>query len=197
MGDTKAVRRRGKALEDAILQAAWVELTERGYANLTLEAVAKRAGTSRPVLHRRWPSRTQLVAAVLARHVALNPIVVPDLGNVRDELAMALRALSERGAPTLIRLMLEMSADLARERSNFIQLKAKITGRSLVAEILQRGVDRGEIDPAKLTPRIASLPTDLARHEVMMTLDRISDAAIDEILDQIFLPLVSRAARAR
>ena len=39
-------RRRGSALEDAILDAAWAELGERGYAATTLEAVAKRAGGS-------------------------------------------------------------------------------------------------------------------------------------------------------
>jgi AcrR family transcriptional regulator len=53
-------RRRGTALEDAILDAAWTELIEHGYANLTLESVAKRSGTSRPVLARRWPNRTSI-----------------------------------------------------------------------------------------------------------------------------------------
>ncbi len=43
-------RRRGTALENAILDAAWAELVEHGYADMTLESVAKRAGTSRPVL---------------------------------------------------------------------------------------------------------------------------------------------------
>jgi AcrR family transcriptional regulator len=46
-------RRRGRHLEDALLDAAWAELTERGYAGFTLESVAKRAGTSTPVIYRR------------------------------------------------------------------------------------------------------------------------------------------------
>jgi AcrR family transcriptional regulator len=81
----KIERRRGSRLEDAILDAAWAELVERGYPGLTLEGVAKRAGTSRPVLHRRWQSRTALATAALGRHIAQHPIVVPDLGSVRDE----------------------------------------------------------------------------------------------------------------
>ena len=56
-------RRRGATLEEAILDAAWAELIDHGYAEMTLEAVAKRAGTSRPVLYRRWPSRTKLATA--------------------------------------------------------------------------------------------------------------------------------------
>jgi AcrR family transcriptional regulator len=194
-GETWTGRRRGAALEDAILDAAWDELVERGYSGLTLEGVAKRAGTSRPVLSRRWPSRLDLAAAALARYLTSNPVSVPDLGAVRDELVLLLRQLSDRGAPALIRLMLEMSEDLAAAGSSFSWLRSRVGDRSLVETILKRGVERGEIDPARLTPRIASLATDLARHEAIMRLDRIPDAVINEIVDEIFLPLVSPGRR--
>ncbi|REF84532.1 TetR family transcriptional regulator [Methylovirgula ligni] len=195
MNETRTGRRRGAALEDAILDAAWDELVERGYSGLTLEGAAKRAGTSRPVLNRRWPSRLDLAAAALARYITSNPVSVPDLGAVRDELILLLRQLSDRGAPALIRLMLEMSEDLAAAGSSFSWLRSRVGDRSLVENILKRGVERGEIDPARLTPRIASLATDLARHEAIMRLDRIPDAVINEIVDEIFLPLVSPGRR--
>lgn len=152
MKDAKDGRRRGAALEDAILDAAWQELTERGYSSLTLEAVAKRAGTSRPVLHRRWANRTELAAAAMARFVAANPVTVPDLGAVRDELILLLRQLSDRGAPVLIRLMLEMSEDLAKARLSFSWLRSQVAKRDVIDNILKRGVERGEIDPARITP---------------------------------------------
>ena len=60
-------RRRGSTLEAALLQAAWDELTEAGYAAFTMEGVAARAKTSRAVLYRRWPNRPQLVVAALGR----------------------------------------------------------------------------------------------------------------------------------
>src|SRR5580692_6894830 len=112
MATDKTERRRGVRLEDAILDAAWAELVERGYPGLTLEGVAKRAGTSRPVLHRRWPSRTALATAALGRHLAKDPIVVPDLGSVRDETRLLLRSLSERARPDMIRLVFDMQNDL-------------------------------------------------------------------------------------
>jgi hypothetical protein len=59
--------------------------------------------------------------------------------------------------------------------------------------ILGRAIERGEIASLRLTSRIVSLPTDLARHEILMTLKPLSDAAIKEILEEVFLPLVSRA----
>jgi len=57
--------------------------------------------------------------------------------------------------------------------------------------IVRRAVERGEIDPARLTPRIAALPFDLVRQEVMMTLAPVPKDTIVEIVDDIFLPLVT------
>jgi AcrR family transcriptional regulator len=185
-------RRRGLALEEAILAAAWAELAEHGYADMTLEAVAKRAGTSRPVLHRRWPTRMKLATAAIVRHLTLNPISVPDLGSVRDEIRLLLRGLSDRARPELLRLVFDMTDDLRDAKSNLADLRAEIADGALMRGILQRGIDRGEIDQERLTPRIVSLPTDLVRHEVLMTLAPPSDDVIREIVDEVFLPLVRR-----
>ncbi len=182
-------------MENAILDAAWAELIEHGYADVALEAVAQRAGTSRPVLHRRWPSRTRLATAALARYLALNPVDVPDLGSVGAEMSLLLRGLSERARPDLLRLLFDMSGDLADVKSSLADLKAEVTNDRLIRTILQRGIARGEVDPDRLTPRIVALPTDLARHEVLMTLEPLSDEVIREIVDDIFLPLVRRGAR--
>jgi AcrR family transcriptional regulator len=191
----KIGRRRGVRLEDAILDAAWAELVERGYPGLTLEGVAKRAGTSRPVLYRRWPSRTALATAALGRHIAQNPIVVPDLGSVRDEICLLLRRMSDRARPDMIRLVFDMQKDLADQHSNLANmrahLRAQIVNSDVMQTILGRAIDRGEIAAARLSPRIVSLPTDLARHEILMTFEPLSDQAIKEIVDEVFLPLVN------
>ncbi|WP_421916842.1 TetR/AcrR family transcriptional regulator [Mesorhizobium sp.] len=197
----KIGRRRGIELEQAILDAAWAELVERGYAGLTLEGVAERAGTSRPVLHRRWPNRTALATAALGRHFEQNPIVVPDLGSVRDEIRLLLRQLSDRARPDLIRLIFDMQKDLADKHSNLADmrahLRARIAGSDVMQPILARAIDRGEIAADRLTPRIVSLPTDLARHEILMTFRSLPDEAIKEIVDEIFLPLVAPSVRDR
>jgi AcrR family transcriptional regulator len=183
-------RRRGAALEDAILDAAWAELTEVGYAGMTLESVAKRAGTSRPVLARRWPTRTKLAIAVLGRQYKLHPLNVPDLGNIGDEVRMVLRHMSNRVQPDMIQLAFDMSRDLAEAGTSFSDMRRELTDGGLMQRVLQRGVDRGEIDPARLTPRNIALPTDLARNEILMTRRPLSDEVIREIVEDVFLPLV-------
>ncbi|MBU6533566.1 TetR/AcrR family transcriptional regulator [Streptomyces sp. NPDC057245] len=188
----RAVRRRGSALEEAILDAAWAVLTERGFEGLTLEAVAKQANTSRPVLSRRWATPASLATAALARYVALNPVDVPDLGDAREELKLLLRRLSDRAPHSLMRFVIDMREDLLAARSNIAGLREQIGERDLVQRILARGVQRGEIDLDRVTPRIVSLPIDLTVHEGLMTLEPVSDEAIREIVDDIFLPLVRR-----
>jgi len=185
-------RRRGATLDDAILDAAWAEVAEQGYSGMTLESVAKRAGTSRPVLARRWPTRMKLATAAVGRYFALNPITVPDRGSVRDELHLLLRSLSDRVQPDLIQLVFDMSRDLADAGSNLTDVRRELSDGEPMRSILRRGIDRGEINPERLTPRNMALPTDLARHEILMTLKPLSDEVIREIVEDVFLPLVRR-----
>jgi AcrR family transcriptional regulator len=188
-------RRRGAALEGAILDAAWRELAHGGYARLTFEGVAKLAGTSKPVLYRRWDSRARLAAAAIARHTRLNPLIVPDLGNLRDELCLLLRKFADRAPPKQMRLMFEMGQDLESERFGFSD---SIFGKDdSLAGILARAVARGEIDAGQLSPRIMRLPSSLVLFEIIVTLDTLTDTAIVEIVDDIFLPLIAGQGRCR
>jgi len=52
-------------LEAAIFQVVLQELAETGYVNFSIERIAARAGTSKPVIYRRWPTRARLVYAAL------------------------------------------------------------------------------------------------------------------------------------
>jgi AcrR family transcriptional regulator len=54
-------RPRDARIDDAVLTAAAELLAEVGYAELTVAAIADRAGTSRPAVYRRWPSKAHLV----------------------------------------------------------------------------------------------------------------------------------------
>ncbi|SJZ98979.1 TetR/AcrR family transcriptional regulator [Consotaella salsifontis] len=184
-------RRRGATLEDAILDAAWAELLEHGYTGFTMEAVAKRAGTSRPVLARRWESRAHLAIAAIGHYNECNPIEVPELGSVRDELVILLERLSDRGAGTMTRVLLNMTDYFIETGSSIAVIRDRIAGDDHLKEILQRGILRGELDPKKLTPRISTLALDLVRHEVIMTHKSVPRKRIEEIVDTIFLPLVT------
>jgi len=189
-------RRRGQELEDALLTAAWEELTEVGYGGFTIDGVATRAGTSRPVIYRRWPTRSELAIAAVRHYGASNPVPVPDKGSVRDDLIELLRTGAARRRQLAVLVSVQMGEYFAETGRSPADLRDEfLRGRGPahpwgLETVLRRGVERGEIDARKLTQRIATLPTDLLRHEMLMTLREVPDATIVEIVDDVFLPLV-------
>jgi AcrR family transcriptional regulator len=188
----KARRRRGATLEAALLEAAWDELMAVGYASLTMEGVAARAHANKTVIYRRWPTRGELVMAALRHHKT--SIEVPDTGSLRGDVLAHLRALSERNV--------ELAGVIGVLQAEFYQetgltpaaLRERIPGgnSAIMEQFLRRAIDRGEIDAARITPRIARLPIDLVHHEMTMTLAPMTEAALVEIVDTIFLPLLRR-----
>lgn len=187
-------RRRGEILEDAILKAAWDELLKVGYSHMTMDGVAARAKTNKSVMYRRWSSKSKLVLAVLHKHV-INPEGIPNTGDLRNDVLILLMGIAKPlqtiGAETLHGLMIEHisedSIPLIPQIMN-VEEKSPLT-RSMIA-ILKNAELRGEINLKKISPQIISLPMDLVRYKILTTHGHISDKTINEIVDDIFLPLV-------
>ncbi len=186
-------RRRGKELEEAILGAGWDQLLEAGYNAFTIEAVAERAGTSRSVLYRRWPDRAALIEAVMAFGLRRDRVAAPDLGSLRDDMIELLRRSSAARGQLAPLLSVLVAAYFAESGRNFADLRRRAFGeapRGAIDEVLDRAVARGEIDRARLTPRVRTVAFDLMRHDMLMTMAPVPDADITGIVDEIFLPLV-------
>ncbi|MEU5272408.1 TetR/AcrR family transcriptional regulator [Streptomyces hygroscopicus] len=185
-------RRHGAELEAALLDAAWEELMERGYAALTFAAVAQRAGTSRPVVNRHWPSKDTLVRDAIARASDRFALIDPDTGSLRDDTIALLEQLNGAFTMFAAAMTAQLAAYFEETGTTPAELRASLIDQrwSLIESVTRRAVERGEIDGAKLTPRIVRLPYDLLRHEVLMHLRPMSSSAIQEIVDTVFLPLV-------
>ncbi|MEU9125810.1 TetR/AcrR family transcriptional regulator [Streptomyces sp. NPDC048506] len=182
-------RRRGAALEKALLDAAWEELTAHGYARFTMDAVVQRAGTSPPVLYRRWSDRDELVRAAIAHVLEQSRVDIPDTGSLREDVLTLMRTINA----TRVQLVTVMSVHLAGyyQETGTGPGDLLATGRENAADVLfDRAVDRGEINPEHLSERIKSLPFDLLRHEILTTFAPVPDRLLEEIVDTIFLPLV-------
>lgn len=192
-------RRRGENLEGAILDAAWSEISERGYASLTMDAVAARAGTSRPVLARRWDSRAALAIAALRRRMADYPVEVPDRGDIRAELMEMLDLAARRASALAITFVIFSTEYLHDKGGTPNDLRASLLEGEVdtLAAILERGVKRGETDAAKLTQPIANLLSDLFRQHVLTTWSAPDQALRAAWIDTIFLPLVRTSSKSR
>lgn len=191
--EDKPQRRRGAALENDLLDAAWEELSQKGYDGFTIESVAERARTSRAVVYRRWPSKPDLVMAAIGHSGFRMRVEIPDTGNLRDDMIGLLRSANRNRAPLGILMSARLGAFYAETGRSFADLRETYVGGRTTAldALLDRAVERGEIDPAKLTPRIRGVAFDLYRHELLMTNQPVADDVIVSIIDEVFMPLVS------
>ncbi|KAF0804848.1 TetR family transcriptional regulator [Alcanivorax xiamenensis] len=185
-------RRRGADLEAALLEAAWTELTERGYSGLTMEGVANRAGTSRPVLARRWNDKAELAIAAIRQQMAKHPMAVADRGDLRTELLEYLELASTR-AKGIAAVFTLFSSEYFQDTSSTPQdLRTALLagGKETLRALLDRAVERGEILEQNLAPPVDTLLGVLFRHHVLMTFSPPPEALRTAWVDRIFLPLV-------
>ena len=152
-------RPRDPRIDGAVLSATVELLAETGYPGLLVSAIAERAGTSKPAIYRRWPSKAHLV------HEAVFPIgtatAIPDTGSLPEDLReMVRRTMAFLTTPAaraaLPGLVGEMAADPTLH-SALLERFAGIIGGGL-AELLQRAAARGEVradvTPTELAPQL-------------------------------------------
>jgi AcrR family transcriptional regulator len=187
-------RRRGAELEAALLDAAWDELVETGFAKLTMESVAARAGTGIAVLYRRWANKDELVLAALEHYRNSRPVDIPDTGSLRGDLVAALTGIGKARAAFFVTLAVTCFGGLLADTGlTPTEVRDRIMGeqrRTRVQTIYQRAHDRGEIDLDRIPADVLALPFDLVRHDLLMNLQPVDPARIQSIVDDLFLPLV-------
>ncbi len=195
--DAPPQRRRGEVLEKALLDAAWAELTETGYDDLTIDAVATRAGTSRAVLYRRWPSKQDLVLATLLHHVKSDAVPMPNTGSLRGDVVALLTAANELRLRTAILVFTRLGGFYRDADTNLAELAAVVQGdrATMIDDIIEQAVARGEVQPGQVSERVARVPVELFRYELMVRLQPVPDDVIEGIVDDVFLPLVHLGAR--
>jgi AcrR family transcriptional regulator len=191
-GTSPVRRRRGSELEGALLEAAWQELQASGYWGLTFDAVAARAGTSKPVIYRRWPTKADLVVAAM-RHAGLFAAAeLPDTGSLREDVLTSLRNLNASRADFITVISVYMANIASDTGLSPADIRERLLGRrtSGATVFLARAVQRGEIPDRDRSPGLVSMPFDLFRHDLTWTLARVPERRILEIVDDLWLPLI-------
>ncbi len=143
-----AGRPRDPAIDRAILESTLDVLREHGYRGFSLEAVATRAGTTKPSIARRWPRRQELIIAALVTVLVTPP--VPDTGCTRCDLIVGVELLADA---LLHRVPGGVLAPLVAECATDPELHDHLIGtlvqpvRDAVAVTVTRAVDRGHLRP--------------------------------------------------
>lgn len=180
-------KRLGAELEQALLDAAWEQLVEQGYAAFTMDAVAARAGTSRAVLYRRWTDKHELVRAVVAHVARPDEVQIPDTGSLRGDTISMMKIANRARLELITALTVHLGGYYQETGTSPVDLRKTVfpTRPHIHRMLLDRAIARGEVSPATVTDRIASVPYALLQQEFFMTLKPVSIATIEEIVDTI------------
>jgi AcrR family transcriptional regulator len=141
-------RPRDPRIDDSVLGATVELLGTSGYADLSVDAIAKRAGTSKPAIYRRWPSKAHLV------HEAVFPISeateLPDTGSLEGDVReMVRRSTGVLTTPAARAAMPGLLAEMATDPSLHAKLLSRfgdVTSRGMT-DRLEGAVNRGEARP--------------------------------------------------
>ena len=189
---SKVQRRHGAELEHAILDAAWQELKTVGYSGLTFDTVARHAGTSKPVLYRRWPNRLKLVLATMQAHRSQLSGLTPDTGTLRGDILELLESIVRNIEELPIKAIWGILSDAMTDTEGG-SISEDLANSNLRAmqTILRRAKERGELKTADYSEMITKLPISLMRHEMIISGKTVTKETIVEIVDDIVLPLLS------
>lgn len=187
-------RRRGAELEKALLDAAWEELDAHGYDDLTYDAIAARAQTSRAVLYRRWSKKADLVRAAVLHVIGDVHVDPPDTGSLRSDVIEALRQVNTTRAVMAVALLTRLGDFYRATGESLTDLIDEVTGgqNPIMKVIAERAAARGELDLDAVSDRVLRTPVDLFRLEFVLTYAPVPDKVIEEIVDEVFLPLIRR-----
>lgn len=189
-----AGRPRDPRIDSAILSATAELLVQIGYSNLSLAAVAERAGTTKSALYRRWSSKAELVheAAFPAAPTALQAAA----GDIAADIRMMIAATRDVFTTPVVRaalpgLVADMTADAelnARVLARFADLFAAVRMR------LREAVDRGEAHPDVDPDRLIELIGGATMLRMLLYPDDMLDDAWVDQTTAIVVRGVHRAA---
>ena len=176
-------RPRSSEIDAAIVGAARTLLAEVGYADLSIEEVARRAGVGKPTLYRRYATKGALVAGVLHETLATANPVVPDTGDVADDVRIVLgnlvRQITDSDFGVAVGEMISPAsrdADVADAFAGVIERR-----RTVIRAVIERAAATGRLRVANVEVAIdMALGAVYYRHLVQR--QRIDDDFVDELV---------------
>jgi AcrR family transcriptional regulator len=188
MSTTRQRRTGGRSsrVRTAAISAALAELAENGYAGLSLERIARRAGVNKTSLYRRWGTREQLVLEAMLERAGEH-VSVPDTGSLRDDLlALAGSAAANASTPEVAAMARAVAAESPRDGRLAAASKRFWAERlALDGVIVERAIERGEvrrgIEPSEVIEAVIG-PIHL---RLLLTHEPVDAGFIERIVDTV------------
>jgi AcrR family transcriptional regulator len=149
LGPGQAARPSGRPrlarIDDAVLRTTLRHLAERGFAAMSINAIAAELGVSKPTIYLRWPSKIDLATAAVTSLYVDQPDATT--GDVRTDLIAHVKSVKRVHDTVGVGLTGSM---LAEQRSNpgllaVFRERAVRPSRQRARRILQAGIRQGVV----------------------------------------------------
>ncbi|MBM0224235.1 MULTISPECIES: TetR/AcrR family transcriptional regulator [Micromonospora] len=188
---TDAPRRRGAERTDAIMLTTLELGREIGYARLSIEAVAARAGVGKHTIYRRWSSKGALLLDSL---LSLNEsgLDYPDTGDIAADLrAQIYAAVDLLGGPPFGPLFQALVGEAQHDRQVAVTLNERFIAPQADKTVarLKAARDQGQVAPdfdLELAMAILSGPL---YFQLLITQEPLTHEYVDRVLDALFAGL--------
>lgn len=178
-------RPRNPHISESAIAAALELLDEQGYSEVTFEAVARRAGTSRPAIYRRWSSRPALVLSALTAVLAVPE--QPDTGctlcDIEESFQVFLAAYRRIRPEVLSALYADCAAD-PDLRQRYVDTIVE-PARTAVGDTLQRAKARGDLRQDSDDELLLDLVGALVHYRAMFRPEHISDSEAERAVEML------------
>jgi AcrR family transcriptional regulator len=183
---------RSEEARQAVLEAADDLLVERGFAGLTIEGIAVRAGVAKQTIYRWWPSKAEILMDAFVDDAAEH-LTPPDTGDLRRDLRLQLSRLAgfltQSDAGAVFRA-------LAGQAQHDSDVAARLRADHLSQQRdrdrlpLLRAVDRGQLPPETDIDSAVEQLVGPIYYRVLVTGQPVPSEFTDHLVDQ-FLAQVS------
>jgi AcrR family transcriptional regulator len=134
---------------EAIRAAVFEELAAVGYARMSIEGIARRAGVGKTAVYRRWRSKLHLVLDIVSA-LAVQGLPAPDTGALESDLRLLYEVTSRAlRHPVASQILPDLQAEAARspEIADAVQKALREGQEGVASQVLVAAERRGELRP--------------------------------------------------
>lgn len=181
----RAGRPRDPACDAAILQAALDLFAEEGYAGVSIDGVAARAGVGKATIYRRYASKAELLTEAI-RCGAMVDDLLPDTGDLRADLTSMMQPLIDRLRGDDAKLLTMFALERLRDDDLQEQFNRLVIGqkRKHLRHLVVSAIERGELPADSDVDLIAEAPPALIWHHALYGLP-LDDDLLERILNLV------------
>jgi len=187
-------RPRSDEARQAILTAALAEMGERGYAGVTVEGIAARAGVGKQTIYRWWPSKADVVLEAAGVEAEAR-IGVPDRGSLGADLRGFLAATFRQRDQQQVVVGLMAQALLDDAFAEKFRERFLFRRRAALRSLFERARERGELGPGEDLELLLDVVFGVLWYRMLIGHAPLTRRAADQLTDLVLRTVAQTTRR--